>query len=106
MATRILIKHPKTGVIKKGYFGFSWTFLFFGWFVPLFRGEILIALMHFIITIITLGIWQIIIAFLYNKQYMIRQLENGYEIHDDETLMNLARLKIGVAMPKTDTQTI
>ena len=102
MATKILIKHQKSGVTKKGYFGFSWTFLFFGWFVPLFRGEILIALLHFVITVITLGIWQIIIAFLYNRQYMIRQLENGYELYDDELLMSHARAKLGIV----DTQTI
>ena len=100
MATRVLLRHPQSGIVKKGYFGFSWTFLFFGWFVPLFRGEILISLLHFFITVITLGIWQIIIAFLYNKQFMIRQLENGYELYDDEALMNLAEIKIGIVKSK------
>ena len=100
MATRVLLRHPQSGIVKKGYFGFSWTFLFFGWFVPLFRGEILISLLHFVITIITLGIWQIIIAFLYNKQFMIRQLENGYELYDDEALMNFAQLKLGIVKSK------
>ena len=100
MATRVLLRHPQSGIVKKGYFGFSWTFLFFGWFVPLFRGEILISLLHFFITVITLGIWQIIIAFLYNKQFMIRQLENGYELYDDEALMSLAEIKIGIVKSK------
>jgi uncharacterized membrane protein len=25
MAKEILMKHPQTGVIKKGFYGFSWT---------------------------------------------------------------------------------
>ena len=40
MATEILIKHKESGLINIGYYGFSRTYLlFFGWFVPLFRGE-------------------------------------------------------------------
>jgi hypothetical protein len=38
-----MIKHNQSGLVKKGYFGFSWTYLFFGWFVPLFRGELGVA---------------------------------------------------------------
>jgi hypothetical protein len=52
MAKKVALIHPQTGLIKSGFYGFSWTFLFFGWFVPLFRGELLIALMHFVITVI------------------------------------------------------
>ena len=96
MATRVLIRHPGSGLIKKGYFGFSWTYLFFGWFVPLFRGELSVALLHLIFTVVTFGIWQFITAFLYNKQFMTRQLEKGYELYDDETLMEIARIKIGI----------
>lgn len=97
MATRVLLRHPSSGLIKKGYFGFSWTYLFFGWFVPLFRGELSVALLHLIFTLVTFGIWQFITAFLYNKQFMTRQLEKGYELHDDETLMEIARIKIGIS---------
>ena len=35
MATRINIRHKESGIVKKGYYGFSWTYLIFGWFVPL-----------------------------------------------------------------------
>jgi len=41
MAKPIIIKHKASGLIKKGYYGFSWTYLIFGWFVPVFRGECL-----------------------------------------------------------------
>ena len=63
--------------MKSGYFRFSWTFLFFGWFVPIFRGELLVELLHLAMTVVAFGIWQVIIAFLYNKQYMTRMLEKG-----------------------------
>lgn len=97
MAKRVALIHPQTGLLKSGFYGFSWTFLFFGWFVPLFRGELLIALLHFTITVITIGLWQIIFAFLYNKQYTTRLLEKGYVLNDTEEVNAEARQKLGIA---------
>jgi hypothetical protein len=96
MAKRVALIHPQTGLLKSGFYGFSWTFLFFGWFVPLFRGELLIALLHFTITVITIGLWQIIFAFLYNKQYTTRLLEKGYVLNDTEEVNDEARQKLGI----------
>lgn len=96
MAKRVALIHPQTGLMKSGFYGFSWTFLFFGWFVPLFRGELLIALLHFTITVITFGLWQIIFAFLYNKQYTSRLLEKGYVLNDSEEVNEEARQKLGI----------
>jgi hypothetical protein len=53
MAKRVQLIQPETGLMKSGYYGFSWTFLFFGWFVPVFRGELLIGLLHLVITVVT-----------------------------------------------------
>lgn len=97
MAKKVALIHPQTGVMKSGFYGFSWTFLFFGWFVPLFRGELLIALLHFTITVITIGLWQIIFAFLYNKQYTTRLLETGYVLNDSEEVNEEARQRLGIA---------
>ena len=97
MAKRVALIHPQTGLLKSGFYGFSWTFLFFGWFVPLFRGELMIALLHFTITVITIGLWQIIFAFLYNKQYTSRLLEKGYVLNDSEEVNEEARRKLGIA---------
>lgn len=97
MATAVMIKHPASGMIKKGYFGFSWTYLFFGWWVPLIRGEVGIALIHLVFTTITFGLWQLIVAFLYNKQYMTRMVvEKGFVLADSESTNTLARLKLGM----------
>jgi hypothetical protein len=97
MAKRVALIHPQTGLLKSGFYGFSWTFLFFGWFVPLFRGELMIALLHFTITVITIGLWQIIFAFLYNKQYTTRLLEKGYVLNDTEEVNEEARQKLGIS---------
>ena len=97
MAKKIALIHPQTGVMKSGFYGFSWTFLFFGWFVPLFRGELLIALMHFVIIILTAFLWQFIFAFLYNKQYTTRLLEKRYVLNDTEEVNEEARQKLGIA---------
>jgi hypothetical protein len=96
MAKRVALIHPQTGLLKSGFYGFSWTFLFFGWFVPLFRGELMIALLHFTITVITIGLWQIIFAFLYNKQYTTRLLEKGYVLNDTEEVNEEARQRLGI----------
>ena len=97
MASKIIIQHPVSGLRKDGYYGFSWTYFFFGFWVPLFRGEIGIAALHLLFTSFTLGVWQLFMAFLYNKQYMTRMLEKGYVLADTEGNMWAARNKLGIA---------
>jgi len=97
MATRVTIQHPVNGLTKNGYFGYSWTYLFFGWFVPLFRGELGVAALHLFFTFFTFGIWQIIVSFIYNRQYMTRMLEKGYVLKDNESVMAEARISLGIA---------
>ena len=96
MATSISIKHIQSGMIKNGLYGFSWTYLFFGWFVPLFRGELGVAVFHIIFTVITFGLWQFIVCFLYNKQYMTRMITNGWELagNNDENMKAKAALNM------------
>jgi len=100
MATKVLIKHQQSGLIQKGLFGFSWTYLFFGWWVPLFRGELGVAALHLLFSIVTFGLWQFIACFIYNKQYMSRKLTNGWVLSDTAELNNRAALKLGVALPQ------
>ena len=96
MATGVIIQNPKNGLTRMGYFGFSWTYFFFGWFVPLFRGELGVAALHLLFSCVTFGLWQIIMAFLYNKQYMHRMIEKGYVLADTEARNSLARSKLGL----------
>ncbi len=116
MATTINLK--KDNLIKKGFVGFSWTTLFFGFLVPIIRGDVRWAIVMFIslccyyflvgaiidgmfpdidkipdddliviFLVVFLGniinIVNIIIAFVYNKHYTAKLLEDGYEPTDE-----------------------
>ena len=76
-AKRVMMKNMVTGQLKPGFYGFSWTYLFFGFWVPLIRGELGVAALHLLFSIITAGLWQLIVSFLYNKQYTNRLIEKG-----------------------------
>ncbi|GAA7571393.1 hypothetical protein HpBHB4_05250 [Helicobacter pylori] len=110
----------KDNLIKKGFVGFSWTTLFFGFLVPIIRGDVRWAIVMFIslccyyflvgaiidgmfpdpdidkipdddliviFLVVFLGniinIVNIIIAFVYNKHYTAKLLEDGYEPADE-----------------------
>ena len=94
---RVLIKHTQSSIVKSGYIGYCWTYLFFGWIVPIFRGEIGISALHLLFTLITAGLFQFVMSFLYNKQFMIRHLTNGYELSDEESVNLMARKRLGIA---------
>ena len=93
----VLVKHHQSGLVKKGYFGYSWTYLLFGWLVPVFRGEIGIGVLHLILTCLTFGIFQIFMPYLYNRQYMTRLLTTGWQLNDQDRIMAEARTKLGIS---------
>ncbi len=81
MATTISLK--KDNLIKKGLVGFSWTTFFFGFFVPIIRGDARWAIVMVVAALFTFGLSNIVFAFIYNKQYTTRLLESGYEPADE-----------------------
>ena len=93
----IKVKHKESGVEGSCFIGYSWTYFFFGFFVPIFRGEISTGIFHFIFSIVTFGLFQLVMPFLYNKQYSIRLLTNSWVLNDSEEKNRLARLKIGIS---------
>ena len=93
---KINLKHTNSSLNKPGYVGYCWTYFFFSFFVPIFRGEILIGVLHIIFSIVTFGLFQLVIPFLYNKQFTSRMLTSGWELSDTEENMQLARLRIGI----------
>jgi len=84
-------------MIKEGLYGFSWTYLFFGWLVPVFRGELGVGALHLLFSVVTFGLWQFIACFLYNKQHMTRMLTNGWELAGSEEENLKARAALGMA---------
>ena len=93
---KINLKHTNSSLNKPGYVGYCWTYFFFSFFVPIFRGEILIGVLHLIFSIVTFGIFQLVIPYLYNKQFTSRMLTSGWELSDTEENMQLARLRLGI----------
>lgn len=100
MATAVIIRHAQSGLTRKGYYGFSWTYLFFGWLVPVFRGELGVAALHLLFTVVTFGWWQLIVCFLYNRQFMTRMLTNGWVLADSVGNITLAASALGVSLPQ------
>ena len=96
MAKPVTIKHEQSGMMKTGLYGYSWTYLFFGWFVPVFRGELVVAALHLIFSALTFGLWQIIFSFLYNKQYMSRMFEKGWVLADTDEVNREARAALNM----------
>ena len=109
MATRIVMRHKESGIIRDGYYGFSWTTLFFGFFPALFRGDFMVFIGGFVIAIIiacyTLGIGVFFVsfvwAFMYNKYFTRKLLERGYVFSGSDEENALAASAIGVLISKT-----
>lgn len=105
MATAVRLKHKDTGIPKTGFFGFSWTSLFFGFFPALFRGDYMTFIGGFAIQLIlgafTFGLGAIIAsivwAFIYNKYFTTKLLERGYVLDDDAGLVQAAKAAYGIA---------
>jgi len=93
---RVIVRHSQSGLTKNGYYGFSPTYLCFGWFVPLFRGEIAVAALHLIFSIFTFGIWQLIASFIYNRQYTARLLTSDWALADTPESEAKARIALGI----------
>jgi hypothetical protein len=109
VANRIALRHKDTGIVKDGYYGFSWTTLFFGFFPALFRGDFITFIGGFVVSIIiavmTMGVGAFFIglvwAFMYNKYYTRRLLERGYVQAGSDGDNALAASALGIVQPVT-----
>ena len=95
----VMLQHSTSGLTKKGFYGYSWTYLLFGWFVPIFRGEIGIGFLHLVLSVVTVGIFQAVMPFLYNRQYTSRQLTNGWVLADSAEKVQQARNSLKIVAP-------
>ena len=84
------------GQIKIVKDGFSWTTLFFGPFVPLLRGDLKWFLISIICWMFTLGIYQLVFCFLYNKIYINELLNKGYKFENNNKINLIQHNKINI----------
>jgi hypothetical protein len=107
MATRIALKHKETGIVKDGFYGFSWTTFFFGFFPALFRGDFITFIGGFVVSVIiavvTFGVGAFFVgvawAFMYNKYYTRKLIERGYVLAGSDGDNALAASALGIAIP-------
>jgi len=93
---KVRIIHSVSGIAKNGYIGYSWTYLLFGWFVPVVRGELGVGVLHLVITLVSFGLSQLIFPFLYNRQYMNRMLTSGWVLDIADPNYDLVRQKLNI----------
>jgi hypothetical protein len=106
MATKINMLNPDTGLIKTGFYGFSWTTFFFGAFPALFRSDFITFVGVFVVlTIIAIategfGIFlaMIVWAFMYNKYYTRRLIERGFKFNGSVEENARAAKALGVSL--------
>lgn len=86
------------GVTKQVKLGFSWTMLFFGFFVPLFRGDLKWTLISLVLSFVTCGFAWFVLPFIYNKAYIKELLYAGWVPADDMSIN--AMLEKGLPVPQ------
>ena len=94
----IQVRHKESGVENRVFVGYSWTYFLFGFFVLIFRGEITIGFFHLILSLLTLGLFQLVMPFLYNKQYSIRLLTDSWVLNDTKERNKLAQEKLRITV--------
>lgn len=97
--TTLIMKHPHTEQIKKAPVGVSWTSLFFGPFVPLVRGHYSGAFLWFILAVCTAGAGPFVQMFIYNKRYVRRLINNGYQVKYSPAPIEHVASKLKMSLP-------
>jgi hypothetical protein len=74
----ISFRHRPSGRVKIAPIGFSWTTFFFGFFPALLRGHFIGALVIGLLGLATVGLSNLVIAFLYNKWFVNYLIGEGF----------------------------
>jgi hypothetical protein len=110
MARQILLRHPDTNEVRRGFYGFSWTGLFFGGLPALARGNIKIGLFMLALAISPFllrhpfsralaGFLYIFVAIVfaceYNRFYTMSLLDRGFQFFDRADYVAAAKRALG-----------
>lgn len=94
---KVFLKNPRTGQMREAPVGFSWTMFFFGFFPPLLRGDWITAVVLLILSFCFPGI---ILSFFYNKMYLRRMINEGFEATGGTADLAVIERKVGFAIPR------
>ncbi|MBF0342234.1 MAG: hypothetical protein HQL95_14910 [Magnetococcales bacterium] len=98
--TKVTFENPHTGAIKEAPVGFSWTVFFFGFFVPILRGDWKWTIIMLLLLLITLGLSGLVFMFIYNKLYIKELIGNGFKAKSATVgTLDQISLKLGLQLP-------
>jgi len=102
---KVFLKNPRTGQMREAPVGFSWTVFFFGFFPPLLRGDWAIGAVMFLTAMILFWIFlpflpALIMSFIYNKMYIRRMINEGFEVTGGTTDLEIIERKVGFTLPR------
>ncbi len=96
----LIMENPFTGKIKEAPVGFSWTTLFFGFFVALFRGDFKWAVIQFLLAILSFGFSGLVFMFIYNQLFIKDLVGAGYKVKRlFDADMERVKLKLQMDLP-------
>ncbi len=106
MAHKVALKNPTNGLTTTGFYGFSWTTLFFGFFPAIFRKDFLTfglgLVIYVLLAVVTVGIGSLVAsiawAFMYNKYYTRKLITQGYRFADSDEVNKAAAQALGVSL--------
>jgi hypothetical protein len=90
----VILVNNRTDDVKTVPVGFSFTIIFFGFFVPMVRGDLKGTLIGFGFSWLAWFVGNIIFAFFYNKRYINSLLDSGYDPIDEATTQLLKEKNI------------
>tara|TARA_B100000686_G_C16614675_1_gene875742 strand:- start:668 stop:973 length:306 start_codon:yes stop_codon:yes gene_type:complete len=96
----LTLEDKKNKIIKEAPVGFSWTTIFFGGFVPLFRGDWPWFFIMLIASAISFGLAGILFGFIYNRIYIQNMLKKGFKIKSYDGNKKLIESKAQIKLNK------
>jgi len=105
MAKEVRMIHRPSGIVKNGFYGFSWTSFLFGGLPALFRGDVVyglgILVGGILAAALSFGLLWFVVGFIwacvYNKNYTHRLLQSGYEFTDSPEVVAQAKRALDIA---------
>ncbi len=110
MARTILLRHPETNEVRRGYYGFCWSGLFFGGLPALARGNLKIGIALLVLALLPFvlkGVFYrslagslylfavVVFASEYNRFYTMALIDQGFQFFDRAEHVAAAKRNLG-----------